>query len=75
MARSRKHTPYFGICKGSTAKPYKRLANRHFRCMERAAVRAGREPHVYKKATADPRLMAYDDKRYRKNPAARLMRK
>lgn len=75
MSRSRKHTPYFGICKGSTAKPYKRLANRHFRCMERAVLRSGQEPHVSKKVTSDPREMAYDDKRYRKQPDARLMRK
>lgn len=75
MSRSRKHTPYFGICVATTAKPYKRLSNRRFRSMERAAVRAGREPHTSTKVTPDPRLMAYDDKRYRANVSDREMRK
>jgi len=75
MSRSLKRTPYFGICCATTAKPYKRLANRRFRRMERAAVQAGREPHSSSKVTPDPRLMAYDDKRYRLCVADRAMRK
>ncbi|MEX1132161.1 MAG: hypothetical protein WEC15_02955 [Flavobacteriales bacterium] len=75
MARSRKRTPYFGICIASTANPYKRAANRNFRRRERADVLAGREPHVSMKVTDDPRLMAYDDKRYRKGMSVREMRK
>ena len=75
MSRSRKHTPYIGICVGTTAKPYKRMANRRFRSMERAAVKAGREPHTSIKVTPDPRLMAYDDKRYWAGAAGKVMRK
>ena len=75
MSRSRKRTPYVGIRNAATAKPYKRVANRRFRRMERAAVQAGREPHVSTKITDDPRLMAYDDKRYRVGAADKEMRK
>ena len=75
MSRSRKHTPYIGICVATTAKPYKRLANRRFRCMERAALRSGTEPHRSTKVTPDPRLMAYDGKRYREGVKAKVMRK
>lgn len=75
MSRSHKHTPYIGICIATTAKPHKRLSNRRFRRMERAAVQAGREPQTSTKVTPDPRLMAYDDKRYRADVSAREMRK
>jgi len=75
MARSRKRTPYFGFCIASTAKPYKRSANRSFRRRERADILAGREPHVSLMITEDPRLMAYDDKRYWMGMSARVMRK
>lgn len=75
MSRSRKHTPFIGICPASTAKPYKRLANRCFRSMERAAVRGDREPHISTKVTPDPRLMAYDGKRYRARAMGKVMRK
>jgi hypothetical protein len=75
MSRSRKHTPYFGICVATTTKPYKRLSNRRFRRMERAAGQAGREPHTSTKVTPDPRLMAYDDKRYRVGVSGKGMRK
>ena len=75
MSRSRKRTPYIGICQAHTAKPYKRVSNRRFRHLERAAVRAGREPLNSVKITPDPRLMAYDDKRYRPNAADWDMRK
>ncbi len=53
------------MCPAHTAKPYKRAANRLFRRKEREDVSAGREPHWSMKSTADPRLMAYDDKIYR----------
>jgi hypothetical protein len=75
MSRSRKHTPYIGICVATTAKPWKLLANRSFRRRERADIHAGRDPHVSIKITQDPRLMAYDDKRYRVDVSAREMRK
>jgi hypothetical protein len=75
MAHSRKRTPYFGICIASTAKPYKRLSNRIFRRRERADIHAGRDPHISLKITQDPRLIAYDDKRYRLGVSAREMRK
>jgi len=64
MSRSRKRQPFVGICTASTAKPYKRLANRLFRQWERADLQAGRD-HRSWKLTNDPRLMAYDGKRYR----------
>lgn len=75
MTRSRKHTPYIGICVAATAKPYKRLANRRFRSMERAALRTGNEPHSSTKVTPDPRLMAYDGKRYWVGVESKEMRK
>ena len=75
VSRSRKHTPYIGICVAHTAKPYKRVSNRRFRMKERADVRAGREPDVTVKIMPDPRLMAYDDKRYHADAPAWAMRK
>ena len=75
MSRSRKHTPYIGTCSAASAKPYKRVANRRFRRLERAAVQAGRDPYASIKVTQDPRLLAYDDKRYRENAASRELRK
>ncbi len=75
MSRSKKRTPYFGIVKARSAKPYKRYANAHFRAMERAAIRTGHDPHDSLKVTLDPRLSAYDDKRYRIDATAKDMRK
>lgn len=75
MSRCRKHTPYIGICVATTAKPYKRLADRRSRSMERAAVRRDRDPYISTKVTPDPRLMAYDGKRYRVGEKGKVMRK
>jgi len=75
MAMARSPAPYIGNCIASKAKPYKRLASRIFRRRERADILAGREPNGSLKITRDPRLMAYDDKRYRLGGAAREMRK
>ena len=77
MSRSRKRKPYLAICGAptTTAKRFKRRANRLFRRWERADIRAGREPYVSMRITMDPRLMAYDDKRYVAHPPTKAMRK
>ncbi len=44
-------------------------------CERNVLPSSGPEPQRYTKVTADPRLMAYDDKRYRLDAARKEMRK
>jgi hypothetical protein len=76
MSRSRKRSPYLGICSNSSsAKPYKVMVNRSWRRKERTDIHAGREPERSLKSTNDPQLMAHDGKRYVNVPSSQSMRK
>lgn len=75
MARSRRKTPIFGICKAKSEKLDKRLANRRFRAKEKEALRRGRPLPTKVQHASDVWGFAKDGKRYRGEAPEEWMRK
>lgn len=74
MSRSRKRTPIAGVCHCHSAKPYKRMASRRFRRIDRDSIKHTGEPRMYVVMPSVIEL-AYDGKRFLVDADDSLMRK
>ena len=76
MARSRRHTPVFGITTAVTEKRDKQMAHRRLRVAERLDLDTGGEGNPRLREVSDPWLMDKDGKQ-RVDPSSdpKLMRK